>query len=222
MLGRRRFLTSFQKCVIPNYTTEPWPYVNCLSPLFTLSLEQLCTTTAGLMLHPSTRFSWAFGEESELRLRTPGTLCFRNFATTCERKLPAKHVFIRILRGTRHLTGQTTVHWVTWLGSTFTIVTVAHIVASSIPVFSDLVSLVGALLATPLCFQPMGCMWLYDNWGPGRHRRSLIWSIKVAWCVFMIMAGFFLDNRWHLQLGCEYKCILQENRGLSRLVLCQQ
>ncbi|KAJ6000632.1 hypothetical protein N7481_001041 [Penicillium waksmanii] len=70
--------------------------------------------------------------------------------------LPAKHVFVRILRGTPHLTGQTMVHWVTWLGSTSSIVTVAYIVASSIPVFSDLVALVGALLATSLCFQPMG------------------------------------------------------------------
>ncbi|KAJ5337551.1 amino acid transporter [Penicillium brevicompactum] len=124
--------------------------------------------------------------------------------------LPAKHVFIRILRGTRHLTGQTTIHWITWLGSTFTIVTAAYIVASSIPVFSDLVSLVGALLATPLCFQPMGCMWLYDNWGPGRHQKSLIWSIKVAWCVFMIMAGFFLT------IGGTYSSIMSINASYKK------
>ena len=64
------------------------------------------------------------------------------------------------------------IHWVTWLGSTFSIVTIAYIVASSIPVFSDLVSLVGALLANSLCFHPMGCMWLYDNWGPGKRDKS--------------------------------------------------
>ncbi|KAJ5579226.1 amino acid transporter [Penicillium hetheringtonii] len=102
--------------------------------------------------------------------------------------LPAKHVFVRILRGTRHLAGQTMIHWVTWLGSTFSIVTIAYIVASSIPVFSDLVSLVGALLATSLCFQPMGCMWLYDNWGPGKRDKSM----GVAWCIFMILSGFLL------------------------------
>ncbi|RAK81970.1 amino acid transporter [Aspergillus fijiensis CBS 313.89] len=106
--------------------------------------------------------------------------------------LPAKHIFIRILRGTRHLTGQTRTHWIVWLGSTFTVTSVAYIVASSIPVFSDLVSLVGALLATSLCFQPMGCMWLYDNWGPGRQKKSLRWCLMVAWCIFVILTGFFL------------------------------
>ncbi|CAG8104881.1 unnamed protein product [Penicillium olsonii] len=104
--------------------------------------------------------------------------------------LPAKHVFIRILRGTQHLTGQTVIHWVTWLGSTFTIVSIAYIVASSIPVFSDLVSLVGALLATPLCFQPMGCMWLYDNWTTGKQGKSIRWILMVAWSVLVICTGF--------------------------------
>ncbi|CAG8307960.1 unnamed protein product [Penicillium salamii] len=106
-------------------------------------------------------------------------------------KLPAKHVFIRILRGSKHLTGQTMIHWVTWLGSTFTIVAIAYIVASSVPVFSDLVSLVGALLATPLCFQPMGCMWLYDNWAAGKQEKSLRWILMVVWCVLIILTGFF-------------------------------
>lgn len=99
---------------------------------------------------------------------------------------------MRILRGTEHLTGQTPIHWVTWLGSTFSVSMIAYIIASSIPVFSGLVSLVGALLATSLCFQPMGCMWLYDNWGPGKDERSVRWCLKVVWSVFVILTGFFL------------------------------
>lgn len=114
-----------------------------------------------------------------------------------------------MVRGTRHLTGQTLTHWVTWLGSTLTIVTIAYIVASSIPVFSDLVSLVGALLATPLCFQPMGCMWLYDNWSIGRRDKPLAWCLNVAWCVFMIVAGFFLT------IAGTYASIVSINRSYS-------
>ncbi|GAA86549.1 amino acid transporter [Aspergillus luchuensis IFO 4308] len=106
--------------------------------------------------------------------------------------LPSKHIFMRILRGSRHLTEPTPTHWITWIGSTFSITTIAYIVASSIPVFSDLVSLVGALLATSLCFQPMGFMWLYDNWGPGKREKSMKWYLCVAWCVFIILTGFFL------------------------------
>ncbi|GLA53663.1 hypothetical protein AnigIFM63604_010963 [Aspergillus niger] len=106
--------------------------------------------------------------------------------------LPSKHIFMRILRGSRHLTAQTPTHWIAWIGSTFSIAVIAYIIASSIPVFSDLVSLVGALLATSLCFQPMGFMWLYDNWEPGKREKSIKWCLCVAWCVFIILTGVFL------------------------------
>lgn len=101
------------------------------------------------------------------------------------------------------------IHWVTWLGSTFSIVTIAYIVASSIPVFSDLVALVGALLATSLCFQPMGCMWLYDNWTPGKRDKSIGWCLNVAWCVFMILSGFFLT------IGGTYASIVTINNSYT-------
>ncbi|RSL76732.1 hypothetical protein CEP52_017769, partial [Fusarium oligoseptatum] len=76
----------------------------------------------------------------------------------------AKYAFVRILRGSKHLSANTVIHWGTWLGCTFTTTLVAYIIASSVPVFGGLVSLIGALLGTLLSFQPMGCMWLYDNW----------------------------------------------------------
>jgi hypothetical protein len=84
------------------------------------------------------------------------------------------------------------VHWVAWLGCTLGVALIAYIIASSIPVFSDLVSLVGALLGTPMCFQPMGGMWLYDNWCKGKSHRSLKWTLMVCWCIFIIIAGTFL------------------------------
>ena len=79
-------------------------------------------------------------------------------------QITAKYFFIRFLRGTKHLNHNTLRHWATWIGFTFSIAAAAYIIASSIPVFGRLVSLVGALLGTLLTFQPMGCMWLYDNW----------------------------------------------------------
>lgn len=80
-----------------------------------------------------------------------------------------------------------------WLSCTIGIALIAYVIASAIPVFSDLVSLVGALLGTPMCFQPMGGMWLYDNWTHGRGgQRSLRWIAMVCWCIFVIVTGFFL------------------------------
>ncbi|PLN76825.1 transmembrane amino acid transporter protein-domain-containing protein [Aspergillus taichungensis] len=105
--------------------------------------------------------------------------------------ITGKYIFVRILSGTRHLAANTVTHWVTWIGCTAGVALIAYIIASAIPVFSDLVSLVGALLGTPMCFQPMAGMWLYDNWHtPGP--KTLGWKLMVAWCGFVILSGTFL------------------------------
>lgn len=90
------------------------------------------------------------------------------------------------------MVANTVVHWAVWIGCTFGTTVVAYVIASAIPVFSDLVSLVGALLGTPMCFQPMAGMWLYDNWSKGRDYRTTKWMLMVGWCAFIIVAGTFL------------------------------
>ncbi|KAH6988408.1 transmembrane amino acid transporter protein-domain-containing protein, partial [Ilyonectria destructans] len=109
---------------------------------------------------------------------------------TCH--LASKHVFVRILRGSRHLAANTFIHWSSWLGCTLVITVIAYIIASGIPIFGGLVSLIGALLATSLSFQPMGCMWLYDNWSSGKTDRSASWLFGVSWSIFVIILGSFL------------------------------
>ncbi|KAF2637924.1 hypothetical protein P280DRAFT_471591 [Massarina eburnea CBS 473.64] len=105
---------------------------------------------------------------------------------------PAKYVFIRALRGSRHLTSNSWQHWTSWLACTFGIALISYIIASAVPVFDGLVSLVGALLGTLMCFQPMGCMWLYDNWNKDRAVRDSRWMIGVCMSVFVILSGTFL------------------------------
>ncbi|KAI7184602.1 hypothetical protein KC316_g7249 [Hortaea werneckii] len=106
--------------------------------------------------------------------------------------LPAKYVFIRMMRGTKHLASNTMIHWMSWLGCTALMTIVSYVVASAIPVFGGLVSLVGALLGTLLSFQPYGLMWLYDNWNLPAEGRKIRWKLMVAWCVFVILSGSFL------------------------------
>ncbi|OJJ08938.1 hypothetical protein ASPVEDRAFT_90145 [Aspergillus versicolor CBS 583.65] len=103
--------------------------------------------------------------------------------------VPSKYIFVRLLRDTRHLSANTLRHWTTWLLCTFSVVITAYIIASAIPVFNSLVSLIGALLGTLMSFQPMGCMWLYDNWGKTRDIR---WYLMVCWSGFVIISGTFL------------------------------
>ncbi|KAF5640658.1 neutral amino acid permease [Fusarium sp. NRRL 52700] len=104
--------------------------------------------------------------------------------------LSAKYIFLRVLRKSDHLHRNSLIHWGTWLGCIGGITIIAYIIASAIPVFDPLVSLIGASFGVFLCFQPFGCMWLYDNWRP--RQRSLRWKGKVAWSIFIIIIGTFL------------------------------
>lgn len=106
--------------------------------------------------------------------------------------MSSKYIFVRALRGSKHLTSNSFIHWATWLGSSFGVSLIAYILASAIPAFDSIVSLAGALFGTLLSFQPMGCMWLYDNWSSGKAKPTLRWGLMVGWCVFVIFAGTFI------------------------------
>ncbi|EEU38799.1 uncharacterized protein NECHADRAFT_45576, partial [Fusarium vanettenii 77-13-4] len=97
-----------------------------------------------------------------------------------------------VLRGSKHLTSNTIVHWGTWLGCTAGVIVVAYLIDSGIPVFGGLVSLIGALFETLMSFQPYGCMWLYDNWSKGRYEPTPRWCLMVVWSVFVVVSGTFL------------------------------
>jgi hypothetical protein len=97
-----------------------------------------------------------------------------------------------MLRGSEHLTANSFKHWATWFGCTFTVTISSYLIASGIPIFSDLVSLIGALLGTLMSFQPMGCVWLYDNWRRGRELPTLKWFLLSGWSILVIVCGSFL------------------------------
>ncbi|KAF4978231.1 hypothetical protein FZEAL_5336 [Fusarium zealandicum] len=108
--------------------------------------------------------------------------------------VPAKYAFVRILRGSKHLNSNSLTHWATWLGCTAFMAIVAYVIASGIPIFGGLVSLIGALFGTFQCFQPMGCMWLYDNWHRGKNKgeRTLQWTLMACFSIFVVILGTFL------------------------------
>ncbi|KAL6916383.1 hypothetical protein ACHAPO_007433 [Fusarium lateritium] len=108
--------------------------------------------------------------------------------------VPAKYAFVRILRGSKHLSANTFTHWAVWLSCTFGMAVVAYVIASGIPVFGGLVSLVGALLGTLQCMQLFACLWIYDHWAEGKDKsqRTTRWTLMVGWCGFVIVLGTFL------------------------------
>lgn len=109
----------------------------------------------------------------------------------CQSQFPAKLLFVRFLRNSRHLTTSTPTHWITWLGSVAAITIVSYIIASAVPIFGGLVSLIGGLLVPLMSFQPMGMMWLYDNWRH-RSRRTTGWIVNFGCSIFVILFGCFI------------------------------
>lgn len=60
--------------------------------------------------------------------------------------LAGKNLFVRILKGSHHLNHSTKTHWITWLSCVFGSVVVGYIIASAIPIFGSLISLIGAVV----------------------------------------------------------------------------
>jgi hypothetical protein len=112
-------------------------------------------------------------------------------ASTClVTHYPAKYVFLRALKGSKHLVSNSKTHWITWLSCTLGVTVAAYIICSAVPNFGSLISLVGALLATFMSMQPLGAMWLYDNLK--RPNKGTLWMVGVAWASFVIVIGTFI------------------------------
>lgn len=90
------------------------------------------------------------------------------------------------------MSSNTKKHWVVWLGSTFTIAVVAYIIASAIPIFGQLIALIGALLGPILCFYPPGFYWVYDNWKREDGKKTTLWYVGAAASAFVVITGTFL------------------------------
>ena len=112
-------------------------------------------------------------------------------ASTClVTHYPAKYVFLRIMKGSKHLVSNSKTHWITWLSCTLGVTLAAYVICSAVPNFGSLISLVGALLATFMSMQPLGAMWLYDNLK--RPNKGTKWVIGVVWASFVILIGTFI------------------------------
>lgn len=75
--------------------------------------------------------------------------------------MAAKLIFVRALRGTRHLTVGSTVHWGTWIASNIGCLALSFILAASIPIFDSLLSLIGATVGALFAVMMVGFTALY-------------------------------------------------------------
>ncbi|KAK4049683.1 hypothetical protein OIV83_003958 [Microbotryomycetes sp. JL201] len=109
--------------------------------------------------------------------------------------LPAKYIFVRILRGSKHLTSNSLVHWATWLSCVGGTTLLAFIIAEAIPVFGGLISLVGALFGTIMSIVVTGIMFFHDHWwrptenAAGRPKSNGWYRVMLLFSAFMIVGG---------------------------------
>lgn len=96
------------------------------------------------------------------------------------------------MRNNEHFTARTKTHWIVWLSCTLSVIIIGYVIASAIPAFNGLVSLIGAILGTPICITAYGAMWLYDNWELRKsEERGRFWIAGVGWASFIIALGFY-------------------------------
>lgn len=140
--------------------------------------------------------------------------------------MASKQMFVRILGGTRHLTKSTATHWSVWGGSYVFALAVAFILACAIPIFDDLLSVVGATVGSFFCIITGGWVCLYllaaeenamtesedasSNWATGAWRAafsspraSLRRKMNFLLGCFLVLAGSFL------LVGATYGSIVQ-------------
>lgn len=103
--------------------------------------------------------------------------------------IPAKYIFVRLLRNSRHLSENTWQHRVVWYSCVVFNCAISFIIAEAIPFFDDLVGLIGALLGTLICIQTEAYMWMWDNW---RAPRTLSWKLLMAMNATFFVLGWFL------------------------------
>lgn len=84
------------------------------------------------------------------------------FSAVFQVHVSAKYLFVRLLRDTRHLQTGTKRHWITWTLSNLLVVAVGFVASQAIPIYNDLLGLIGALFGTSLCLVLPSLMYLFD------------------------------------------------------------
>jgi hypothetical protein len=77
----------------------------------------------------------------------------------------SKYIYVRLFRGTKHMSKTTVLSVGSWLGITLTLWTIAWIIAESIPNFNDLLALISSLFASWFTYGLSGIFWLFINRG---------------------------------------------------------
>lgn len=77
----------------------------------------------------------------------------------------SKYIYVRLFRGTKHMSKRTPLAVGSWLAITLTLWVIAWIIAESIPNFNDLLALISSLFAAWFTYGVSGIFWIFLNHG---------------------------------------------------------
>ncbi|KXJ88988.1 transmembrane amino acid transporter protein-domain-containing protein [Microdochium bolleyi] len=110
----------------------------------------------------------------------------------------AKLVFVRLLRGTKHLQANTAVHWATWLGVNLVLGVLAFIVAEAVPILNYLLGLAGSMCFAPFSLVFPAMLWMYDfkhfnasGASTAQRARYFAHAAIALLGLFMVVAGTY-------------------------------
>ncbi|KAH7362208.1 transmembrane amino acid transporter protein-domain-containing protein [Plectosphaerella cucumerina] len=102
----------------------------------------------------------------------------------------AKYMFVRILRDSKHLQANTTIHWATWLGSNLLLGILGFIFAEAVPILNYLLGLAGSLCFAPFSLIFPAMLWMYDF--RAYRSGSAAERAKYGFHVVIVALGLFL------------------------------
>jgi len=105
----------------------------------------------------------------------------------------AKLLFVRFFRRSRHLYSHTLLGWSVWVFLCFAATAIAFVLASAVPIFSDLVGITASVFASWYTYGIAGFFWLYDAYylGGGKEALKRRWGGTVL-ALATILAGAFI------------------------------
>jgi len=104
----------------------------------------------------------------------------------------AKSLFVRLLKGSRHLTEDTPIHWLVWLACTFGTGLIGWILSEAIPFFGSLVSLIGALGFGPLGICIPAILWFAMQRQKADRARHSTYSVGTLLHGLVFVLGLFV------------------------------
>lgn len=101
-----------------------------------------------------------------------------------------KLLFVRLLRDTKHLQENTTIHWSTWIGTNLLFGILAFIIAEAVPILNYLLGLAAALCFAPFSLIFPAALWMSDF---AAYRQSAGMKQMVYWLHgAIVVLGLFI------------------------------